>query len=291
MNFDLNKNPKTGDLIYWRKSVFRILFKFLFTLGTLIFLIVAYQYIYIEKRYEFGLLTAFGYISLCLCYFFKTKTLNSSIFIFSLVTYYLGIVSLLVVGMLSTGMLFLFSFMVLNAIFMGTKGLFFAIFINLLFFIFVWFDKFLNWQIFYQITPFYTLSQWVCFSAIFLLLSCIVCLTLAKMNKEMNHYVVKLQIMYFNKIEQKKALIIENEALDKFVYSASHDINSPLSNILALSEMAFNETDLSKKNQQILMINKSTVRIKEFISVLLEFSKNKKRILKPEEINFSKKGF
>jgi len=84
---------------------------------------------------------------------------------------------------------------------------------------------------------------------------------------------------------QNKMLEKTNLELDNFVYSASHDIRSPLTSILGLINIATKTTD-KKEIDQCLHLMKSRIhRLDEFIEDILDFSRNIRLDKKFREIN------
>jgi signal transduction histidine kinase len=76
-----------------------------------------------------------------------------------------------------------------------------------------------------------------------------------------------------------------NEELDRFVYSASHDLRAPLSSVLGLVEIARLETTLEAKQQCLDMINTSVVKLDGFINDIIDYSRNQRIEIKPEHLD------
>jgi signal transduction histidine kinase len=73
-----------------------------------------------------------------------------------------------------------------------------------------------------------------------------------------------------------------NEELDRFVYSASHDLRAPLSSVLGLVEIARLETTVEGKQQCLDMINTSVIKLDGFINDIIDYSRNQRLELQPE---------
>lgn len=76
-----------------------------------------------------------------------------------------------------------------------------------------------------------------------------------------------------------------NSELDKFVYSASHDLRAPLASVLGLVSIARQD---DKKNYEtyLTMIEKSIQRLDGFINDIINFSRNARLEIVKEEIHF-----
>lgn len=85
--------------------------------------------------------------------------------------------------------------------------------------------------------------------------------------------------------KQNRMLEKTNLELDNFVYSASHDIRSPLTSILGLINIA-SKAEEKKDIEECLDLMKSRVhRLDEFIEDILDFSRNLRLDKKLQEIN------
>ncbi len=87
--------------------------------------------------------------------------------------------------------------------------------------------------------------------------------------------------------KQNKKLKKVNGELDKFVYSASHDLRAPLSSLLGLLDL-FRLLDSEEEKKNILdMMIKSVKKLDEFINQIILYSRNSRIEVKPERIDFA----
>lgn len=87
---------------------------------------------------------------------------------------------------------------------------------------------------------------------------------------------------------QNKKLIKTNTELDRFVYSVSHDLRSPLTSILGLINFIEAESGEPDTIKHILMIRESVYRLDNFIKNILNYSRNNRLSLKIQKIDLQK---
>ena len=85
--------------------------------------------------------------------------------------------------------------------------------------------------------------------------------------------------------KQNRMLEKTNLELDNFVYSASHDIRSPLTSVLGLINIASKETDKKEIDKCLHLMKSRIYRLDEFIEDILDFSRNIRMDKKLREIN------
>ncbi|MCU0429764.1 MAG: PAS domain S-box protein [Cytophagaceae bacterium] len=92
-------------------------------------------------------------------------------------------------------------------------------------------------------------------------------------------------------ITQRKlneAVIIQtNFELDSFVYRASHDLRAPLRSILGLTSIIRTEANETEKKRYLGLIEKSAHKLDNFISDLINFSRNSRLAIEVEEVDFA----
>lgn len=87
---------------------------------------------------------------------------------------------------------------------------------------------------------------------------------------------------------QNKELIKTNFELDRFVYSVSHDLRSPLTSILGLLSLMEEESPDTMTLMHINLIRGRITQLDNFIRNILNYSKNKRTNLENEKINLNK---
>jgi signal transduction histidine kinase len=79
-----------------------------------------------------------------------------------------------------------------------------------------------------------------------------------------------------------------NSELDKFVYSASHDLRAPLSSVLGLINVARMDEDHKNNGRYLNMIEKSISKLDGFIRDIIDFSRNARMDVASDEVAFEK---
>lgn len=77
-----------------------------------------------------------------------------------------------------------------------------------------------------------------------------------------------------------------NAELDRFVYSASHDLRAPLTSLLGLVNVAMLENSNPKLNNYLELMKSSVGKLDELISDIIHFSRNARLDIKPEPVHF-----
>ncbi len=86
--------------------------------------------------------------------------------------------------------------------------------------------------------------------------------------------------------EQNIELQKVNNELDRFVYSVSHDLRSPLATVLGLTQLSRNENDIVKLKEYNELKEKSVLKLDNFIRDIINLSKNSRQNLMIKSIDF-----
>lgn len=87
-------------------------------------------------------------------------------------------------------------------------------------------------------------------------------------------------------LNRNEELIKTNAELDRFVYSASHDLRAPIASLLGLIEVARLEKDRDNINQLLEMQQKSLLRLDRFIKDIVDHSRNTRLDVIAEPVHF-----
>jgi signal transduction histidine kinase len=77
--------------------------------------------------------------------------------------------------------------------------------------------------------------------------------------------------------KKNSKLIKANKELDKFVYSASHDLRAPISSLQGLIEVMKLEQDTDQFNLYLNMMSDSLIKQDQYIRDIIDYSRNKRK--------------
>jgi PAS domain S-box-containing protein len=86
--------------------------------------------------------------------------------------------------------------------------------------------------------------------------------------------------------KQNEELIKINAELDRFVYSASHDLRAPLMSVKGLLNMIKIDPDQQNVEHYLTLMERSVNKLDHFISDIINYSRNSRMDVMPMEINF-----
>lgn len=97
---------------------------------------------------------------------------------------------------------------------------------------------------------------------------------------------VKRLLVSKKEIEVKNEnLILVNRELDRFVYSASHDLRSPITSLKGLIEITQLEDDISQIRDYLGLMYQSLTKQDQFIIDIIDYSKNKRKQVVMEPVS------
>lgn len=88
--------------------------------------------------------------------------------------------------------------------------------------------------------------------------------------------------------QQNQELKKVNSELDRFVYSASHDLRAPLTSVLGLINLAYLEEDPQQIRQYLELQEKSIRKLDAFIQDIVDISKNTRTEVRRDTVFFQK---
>lgn len=95
------------------------------------------------------------------------------------------------------------------------------------------------------------------------------------------------RIQIENAIKQKNEELIKiNIELDRFVYSASHDLRAPISSLLGLLEVARLENNMSAMEKLLDMQKRTLLKLDNFIQDIVNYSRNNRLKVTHEPVDF-----
>lgn len=94
--------------------------------------------------------------------------------------------------------------------------------------------------------------------------------------------------MYYSRIEMRnknKELMKVNDELNRFVYSISHDLRSPLMSILGIIKVSNLENNV-RAPEHLQLIEKSVLKLDGYIRNIIDYYQNTRAEYLPESLNF-----
>ena len=99
-------------------------------------------------------------------------------------------------------------------------------------------------------------------------------------------FIMKLYHHAERTAEKKNSQLLKvNHELDRFVYSASHELRAPLSSIMGLIELTGKSDDLDEIRSYLKHMRTSVENLDNVIKEIIDFSKNTNLVIKKEPVN------
>ncbi|HTH57089.1 MAG TPA: ATP-binding protein [Cyclobacteriaceae bacterium] len=136
--------------------------------------------------------------------------------------------------------------------------------------------------------PFWQQS-WFIFAS-FVAASSLVVITVVWANARNKIRNKELQLLIAERTSELKLineeLELRNAELDRFVYSASHDLSAPLKSILGLINVAKMEKSIDAMENYLDLMKRSILKLESFIKDIISYSRNTRLEVKKELIDF-----
>ncbi len=98
--------------------------------------------------------------------------------------------------------------------------------------------------------------------------------------------ITELKNIEYKLLEKNEELIKINADLDRFVYSASHDLRAPLNSIMGLINITKMENTDKQTHQYLDMMQTSIRKLDNFVQDLINFSRNSRLTVENQVIDF-----
>jgi signal transduction histidine kinase len=95
----------------------------------------------------------------------------------------------------------------------------------------------------------------------------------------------KLKSQFSEILKQNRELKTLNEELDRFIYSAAHDLKSPLASLDGLVHLADKEINSPTHRHYFQMMSASVRKLNGFINDITDYAKNKRQALVIEKVD------
>lgn len=109
--------------------------------------------------------------------------------------------------------------------------------------------------------------------------------SMVQKQEELRKYAGELEEAIRTAEESNGDLVKANSELDTFVYRVSHDLRAPISSMLGLIELSLVEPDCTNIHEYMRLQKHSLEKLDSFIMDILDYSRNARREIAPEEIN------
>jgi len=268
-------------LEFWRQKIYYFL-----SLAFVIFGMVAYIPSLIVSFYQelwgVAILDSAVYILILVLFFVRSIPFEIRVHGLLFIIYVLGVALLLLLGAVGAGLLYLFAFPVLASIMVGFRSALLSIVINFL--TLVIFGILLkDGSLENSLMTTYNLESWIIIGVNFLCLNLMVCIPITILINGLEITLKEEKRARALLSKEKKSLDKKNKDLkrinndlDNFVYTASHDLKAPISNIEGLinilkSDLGFQRNPELKETFEL--IKKSIDRFQQTIRSLTDVSK------------------
>ncbi|MBX9853793.1 MAG: HAMP domain-containing histidine kinase [Cytophagaceae bacterium] len=278
----LSVNPENYvGVQFWREKIYYSLSLTLVILGLIAYIpsvVVSVR----NNLWDVVVIDTLVYIFILLLFFLKKSSYSFRVYGLLLVVFLLGVSLLVFLGPVGAGWVWLFAFPVFASILKGFRSAVFCIVINSLVLSLLGYLIYSNNLNGFLITK-YNLESWTIVSVNFICLNGLVSIPIAVLLKALEVTLEEEKKIKALLKEEQRILNIRNndlnktnKDLDNFVYTASHDLRSPISNVEGLLNVLSHEIEgLNNKevNELVRLMKVSIDKFKNTIQSLTEVSK------------------
>lgn len=280
------------EMQYWRVKIYNSLSLALVIIGLIAYVPSAILSIY-ANVYGVFVMDTLAYLFVLFLFFNKRVPFFLRVNGLLLILYLLGVSLLILLGSLGAGWIWLFAFPVFASLLKGFRAAIVTIVINIITIIALGIGVQLD--LFHGLLiANYNLQSWFIIGINFVCLNGLVSIPIAVLLKALELSLerekegsVLLEQEQKNLSSINKDLTRTNKDLDNFIYTASHDLKAPISNIEGLIHILkdevknYNRADL---NDLINLINVSVNKFKTTIQSIAEVAKVQKNVDESEEL-------
>lgn len=102
-----------------------------------------------------------------------------------------------------------------------------------------------------------------------------------------NFLLTKLKRLTTETEQKNNKLLLANKELDKFVYSASHDLRAPISSLQGLIEVMKLEDDITECKTYLNLMHESLNKQDKYIRDIIDYSRNTRKQINITEVNLN----
>lgn len=270
---------------YWRERVFNSLTLFFVIIGSII--LIPTVLAAVERGY-WGVivLEVMTYATLLFNFFFLKVSFTLRVWFFFVMMYVLGVGVEILLGPYGSGLICLFVIPILAAILLGYSSAVFAIVLNTL--SFVTLGILLQQKLLANtLLSIYDTTGWSIISINFACVSTVITLSVAIMVHRIELGLMREKQVILEKQAETEKLKKVNAELDRFVYSASHDLRAPVTSLQGLINIYYFEKNELQREELLKMMSQRVDKMNEFISQIIHYSWNSRTEIGSEVINFT----
>ncbi len=269
---------------YWREKIFNALTLFFLVIGTII--LIPTVLAAFEKGYWGVIVLELAAYLTVLCIFLMQQVFfGIRTWAFFLILYLLGAGVEIMLGPYGSGLICLFMIPILAAILHGLRSAVLTIVLNTLAFIAMGILLGQNLLTDSKLMI-YDLAGWAIVSINFTCVSTVITLSVAMIVHRIELGLLREKEVMAQKHAETEKLRKVNAELDRFVYSASHDLRAPLTSLQGLINIYHLEKSEPQREEILKMMGQRVDKMNGFISQIIDYSWNSRVEVYSEEVDF-----